>query len=66
MLHAFTNEAGIVEAPLRKTISDVCARSLDLWPQMIAESQLRDDQKKRLLDFMMSRPMMQSRIKRRK
>ena len=66
MLHAFTNEAGIVEAPLRKTISDVCARALDLWPQMIAESQLRDDQKKRLLDFMMSRPMMQSRIKRRK
>jgi len=30
------------------------------------QSQLRDDQKKRLRDFMMSRPMMQSRIKRRK
>lgn len=64
-IRAFANASGMAEAPLRKVVKDVCEAALKNWPTMIADSDLLPDQKAKLLDFLISRPLIQGLLKRR-
>ncbi len=63
-LRLFANDAGVPEAKLRNEVRKVCALALTHWPAMIVASGLRPQQKDKLLQFMMGRPVMQSLLKR--
>lgn len=64
-LRAFAQAVGLSEAPLRRVIKRVCEAALDVWPAMIADSDLHPEQKARLSEFVRQRPMMQSLARRR-
>jgi serine/threonine-protein kinase HipA len=65
-LRGFCDALGLSEPALRAIISDVCARVLEHWPEMIEASELRPEQKKRLVEFIKSRPVLQSFLRRRR
>lgn len=65
-LRAFCDAIGQPEPALRAVIADVCARALEHWPEMIAASTLRPEQKARLVEFIKGRPVMQSALRRRR
>jgi serine/threonine-protein kinase HipA len=64
-LRSFANDTGMGEPPLRKIIAEVCRRALDLWPGMIATSDLLPEQKRRLRNFVEGRPMIAGLMRRR-
>lgn len=64
-LRAFANAVGVPEAPLRRIIKNVCEAALDKWPAMIAGSDILQAQKEKLMQFFMSRPLMESLLTRR-
>jgi len=64
-LRSFANAVGVPEAPMRRVIKDVCEAALDSWPKMIEMSDILPEQKTRLMDFFMGRPLMQSLVTRR-
>lgn len=63
-IRIFANEVGIPEAPLRKVVKEVCELALEKWPGMIEHSDIFPEQKTKLLDFTMSRPIIQSLLRR--
>lgn len=65
-LRAFCDTLRLPEPGLRAVISDVCARALVHWPEMIAASELRPEQKNRLVEFIKSRPVLQTVLRRRR
>jgi serine/threonine-protein kinase HipA len=62
----FSNETGIPVSKLLKVSKEVCELADAHWPALIEASTLDASQKERLINYMKSRPMMQSLYRRRK
>jgi serine/threonine-protein kinase HipA len=64
-MRAFSSDVGMPEPILRKQVTDVCKAAAELWPDMIAASQIAPEQKTKLTEFIASRDIMQSFARRR-
>lgn len=60
MLRAFCGALGIPEKPAAKAVADCVKAAYEKWPKMIAESDITDRQKERLLEHFYQHPLIAS------